>query len=141
MSPQRDSQFRRTGRSGSEQGRLGRGLCQEEPPRRDVSQAAGGRFRQARHILEHKKKGFKEELEELSKKLLMIQQESASRQRMDRIDQYSERMAMRTWSSHLRSALRRKETPRHEGGLGHELAEFEDWARGELQRLRGEIQK
>ena len=70
--------------------------------------------------------------EGISDELLMIQQESASRQRMDWIDRDSERMATRLEQvvQSFKKCIESGGGPEAEGDLGLELTEFEDWARG-----------
>ena len=99
-----------------------------------MSQAAGGRSRQARQTLDRKKKSFREELRELKEEIHMAQQDSTSRQRLDRIDRDSERMTTRLEQviQSFEKCIELEESPEAREDIELELTDFEEWARGEL---------
>ena len=121
----------------------GAGHSKEDSSRRALSQAARGRSRQAQQTLDRKKKSFREELREQKEELHMVPQDSTSRQRLDRIGQDSERMTTRLKQvvQLFDECIESEESSEAGEDLKLELTDFKVWARGELQALRGEIQK
>jgi hypothetical protein len=139
----REPPARRTVRSESDQ-RLERpSRRQEDASRRALSQAAGGRAKQARQTLERRKRSFKEELRDLKEEVHLVSQDSTSRQRLDRIDRDSERMTTRLEQivQMFDKCIEAEEDPEAGEDLELELADFEEWAREELRALRGDLWK